>query len=448
MPVVAVRIPQLGEGLQEARLIEFLKQPGDSVKRDEPIYVMETDKATTEVESPYDGTLEAWLVEPDTVLPIGQEIARMQVAEGVKEMPSDHHPGPATNPVTPSQTVPKTPNALATPPASTNAPLPTPTVVEAPTMVATLPMLRPGRGPARAAGGIPIPPRTKRYLRQKNIFEFAEHIVAAGTKLMPSDVDDFIASGGPEKAANAIAAATAAIEQEKVPTFVSSADFVESALPTNQQTLNYRMARGAQVALPATLVTDIDWTAIAAARNEVRESGGPTGFAMLLWCITKAMEEHKQFRSTLSNDGKTLRTYHNVNLGVAVALPGDELKMAVVHKADTLERSEFFDQLSDRIEQARQGKDQIDAATTVHVSNIGTANMRLGIPVVVTPAVATIAIGEVRDEPIPDEKNTNGFRFRKTASLTMAFDHRVMNGVGAANFLNMIRELAANFTVE
>ncbi len=53
MPVISVRIPQLGEGLQEALLVEFLKSPGDLVERDEPIYVMETDKATTDVESPY-----------------------------------------------------------------------------------------------------------------------------------------------------------------------------------------------------------------------------------------------------------------------------------------------------------------------------------------------------------------------------------------------------------
>ena len=57
MPTIAVRIPQMGEGLQEALLVEFLKQPGEQITRDEPIYVMETDKATTDVESPYD---ESW----------------------------------------------------------------------------------------------------------------------------------------------------------------------------------------------------------------------------------------------------------------------------------------------------------------------------------------------------------------------------------------------------
>ena len=74
MPVISVRIPQLGEGLQEALLVEFLKQPGDVVKRDEPIYVMETDKATTDVESPYAGTLVEWTVDPGSVLEIGAEI--------------------------------------------------------------------------------------------------------------------------------------------------------------------------------------------------------------------------------------------------------------------------------------------------------------------------------------------------------------------------------------
>ena len=94
MPVISVRIPQLGEGLQEALLVEFLKNPGDTIGRDDPIYVMETDKATTDVESPYDGTLVEWTVEPGTVLEIGAEIGKMDVAEGVKEMPVGH--GPAT----------------------------------------------------------------------------------------------------------------------------------------------------------------------------------------------------------------------------------------------------------------------------------------------------------------------------------------------------------------
>ncbi|MFM8401134.1 MAG: biotin/lipoyl-containing protein, partial [Pirellula sp.] len=79
MPSVSIRIPQMGEGLQEALLVQFLKKPGDMVRRDEAIYVMETDKATTDVESPYAGRLVEWLVKEGTVLAIGTEVATMEI---------------------------------------------------------------------------------------------------------------------------------------------------------------------------------------------------------------------------------------------------------------------------------------------------------------------------------------------------------------------------------
>ena len=115
MPVISVRIPQLGEGLQEALLVEFLKSPGDLVERDEPIYVMETDKATTDVESPYAGKLIEWTVDSGSVLEIGTEIAKMEVAEGVKEMPVGH--GPESS-AAPAATIAAAATKKATAPAS------------------------------------------------------------------------------------------------------------------------------------------------------------------------------------------------------------------------------------------------------------------------------------------------------------------------------------------
>ncbi|REK26034.1 MAG: hypothetical protein DWQ42_09870, partial [Planctomycetota bacterium] len=109
MPQISVRIPQLGEGLQEALLVEFLKQPGDTVRRDEPLYTMETDKAVTEVESPYDGTLIEWTAEVSSVQAVGAEIARMEVAEGVEEMAAGHGP-----PTPAAATSPSAPAAAAT----------------------------------------------------------------------------------------------------------------------------------------------------------------------------------------------------------------------------------------------------------------------------------------------------------------------------------------------
>ena len=393
MPVISVRIPQLGEGLQEALLVDFLKNPGDAIQRDEPIYVMETDKATTDVESPYEGTLVEWTVEKGSVLEIGTEIAKMEVAEGVKEMPVGH--GPPTD------------SAATTEPDSGNVAVAT----------ETKSVVRSGK--------IQIPPKTRKYLKEHGLLDVADQIPTTGKKLMPEDVDAYLVSQGGAAA-------------------VSSEEYEIVDLPMSQITLNYRLARGTQVCIPVTVMNEIDWSAIQNCRDKVRDSGGPTGFAMACWAVVQALKNHDKFRSSMNADGKQLKVFHRVNLGVAVALPGDEMVTAVVRGADKMKPDAFYAALATQIEQARDGKDQADESTTITVSNIGKAGMRIGIPAIVAPAVATLAIGETYLLPVPDGE---GFKFRPSVTATMSFDHRIANGVGAANFMNDIKTEIENFSV-
>ncbi len=393
MPIISVRIPQLGEGLQEALLVEFLKQPGDQIKRDDPIYVMETDKATTDVESPYDGTLVEWTVETGSVLEIGAEIGKMEVAEGVKEMPVGHGPDDSHAAAEP-----------ATAPASSGG-----------TATATAP---------KRSGKIKIPPKTRKYLKEHGLLEVADQIPATGTKLMPADVDAYLAAAGGGE--------------------VSSDLYDTVPLPMSQITLNYRLARGSQVCVPVTVFNEICWENIGVSRAKVRDHGGPSGFAMACWCVVQAMKNHDKFRSVLSADGKSLKVFHGVNLGGAVALPGDEMVTAVIHEADQMDHDEFFASYRDAVEDARNGQDQADESTTITVSNIGSAGMRSGIPAIVAPAVATLAIGETYAQPVP--KN-DGFEFRTMVMATMSFDHRIANGVGAATFLKEIKQELEAFSM-
>ena len=390
MPVISVRIPQLGEGLQEALLVEFLKQPGDQIKRDEPIYVMETDKATTDVESPYEGTLVEWTVETGTVLEIGAEIGKMEVAEGVKEMPAGH--GPADS----------EPAAVAAPNDS-------------------------GTGPAKAAvrsGAVQIPPKTRKYLKEKGLLDIADQIPTSGKKLMPEDVDAYLASGGGTQT-------------------VGADQYAESKLPQSQITLNYRLHRGTQICVPVTIMNEVDWTSLDRAREANRDSGGPTAFAMALWCVVQSLKKFDRFRSSLSSDGKTLKTFHDVNLGIAVSLPGDELVTAVVSAADKMEPADFYAAVARQIDIARDGKDQVNESTTISVSNIGKSGMKIGIPAIVAPAMATLAVGQTYWQPVPKD---GGFDFVKTATLTLSFDHRIANGVGAANFLADIKQQIESYS--
>src|SRR5215471_8550341 len=97
MAEVEIKIPQLGEGLQEARILRFLKQPGEAVAQDEPIYEMETDKAVMEIESPAAGVLEAWTAKEDDVLPIGATIGRINTEVKARLVASEQRPEPSVD---------------------------------------------------------------------------------------------------------------------------------------------------------------------------------------------------------------------------------------------------------------------------------------------------------------------------------------------------------------
>lgn len=399
MAIVSIKIPQLGEGLQEALLVELLKQPGDSVDRDEPLFTMETDKATTDVESPYAGKLVEWLVEVDSVLEIGTEIALLDttVEEHIAAGPAFDH-GITLSPDTEH-------------PVDFDARTNQPKI-------------------QRSAGAL-VAPRTRKFLIDQNILELAKDIPAAGRKLTIADVEAFLQQNRTESA-------------DQIDLTKPTNDFELVPVAKTQIKLNYRLTKAAQTCVPVTLVADWPWTKIEQIRSRVRESGGPTGFAMLCWCVAQAAAKHDSFRSSLTADGKTYKVFKRVNLGIAVGIGNDELVTAVVKNADQLSSDEFFKAYRRQVDLAKQGTDQADESTTLMVSNIGNMGMRIGIPAIVPPAVATLAIGAAVSHPVPDG---DSFRFERMISATMAFDHRVANGVGAANFMNEIKQQIELFTL-
>jgi pyruvate/2-oxoglutarate dehydrogenase complex dihydrolipoamide acyltransferase (E2) component len=394
MPIVAVRIPQIGEGLQEARLVAVLKQPGDTVKRDEPIYQMETDKAVMDVESPYEGTLKEWLAPVDTILPIGGEVARMEVADGTSEM--QVHGAPAGV-------------GLAAGMETTEATAAGPQTGEGET--------------AGAARNANIPPRTRAYAKEKGISDSdLAGVPASGSKLMPADIDAYLAKGS----------GGAATPQ-------AGEGFTDTQISQKQRLLSSRLMRGNQIVVPGTIVVAANWEPIENMRARNKASGDdfqPSAFTMFAYAVTKAVEKYPMFRSTLRGDD-VLRTYDHVSLGIAVALPGDELVLAVVEDADTLSWADFAARSRERISQAREGKDQANEAVTISLTNMQAFGLRDAVPVVVPPSIATLFLGEVYNGL---ENDTDEIVMKKFVNLSLTFDHRLINGVGAADFINEIKK--------
>jgi pyruvate dehydrogenase E2 component (dihydrolipoamide acetyltransferase) len=176
-------------------------------------------------------------------------------------------------------------------------------------------------------------------------------------------------------------------------------------------------------------------------RAKVKASGSdfqPSAFTMFAFAVTQALREYPMFRSSLIGD-EVLRTYKHVALGIAVGLPGDELVVAVVEDADTLSWPAFAARAKERIDSGRAGHDQANEAVTISLTNMQSFGLRDAVPVVVPPSVATLFLGEVYNGIA---NNAADIKLQHTANLALTFDHRVLNGVGAAQFLNAIKTKA------
>jgi len=385
MPIVEVLVPQMGEGLQEVRVLRFLKQPGDVVLRDEHFYEMETDKAVLEVESPYEGKIVEWLAGEGDILPIGAPIAKMETAMAVSAPAAPHGHTPA----------------------STAA-------------VTSAAASRPASGPRTETL---IPPRTRAHCRKLGISEEEMRQIPAPTgKLMPEDVDTYLASK---------TAAAAAPVAPSAPAPTVSDKYVESPLAPQQRAFLYRVKRSSQVVVPATLGRPVKWSGLQRAVSKIRRQNSdiqPSEFILFAYCAAQATLNHPKFRTTLVGE-ESVRVYHHVNLGIAVAKPGDELVTALVPEASALDFAGFVRSSQAQIRKARSGQDQADASMQLLLTYLGGFQITDAIPVLVAPAVAVLFCSDsfTREDDV-------------YVNLSLTFDHRLINGVGAAEFVNEVAQ--------
>jgi pyruvate/2-oxoglutarate dehydrogenase complex dihydrolipoamide acyltransferase (E2) component len=383
MPIVEVTVPQMGEGLHEVLIVEFQKKPGDAVRRDEPIYHMETDKATMEVESPLDGVLIEWLAQEGDTVPIGSPIARMDVKEAAGGNGSGGFPAGAS------------------------------------------PMAALSEGVATGGADIRernVPPRTRAYAREKGISdEELMSVPSVGPKLMPNDIDAYL-EGRSVAPASAVEVPT--------PAAAEPGEYTERPLSKQDRTFIYRLKRSAAMVVPAVAKRPMEWGGIRAfadARKAASTDGvHPTAFQCVAWCIAQAVKEHPKFRSTLIRED-TVREFAHLNMGIAVAIPTGELTIAVVRDADTLGFDEFVRTAQERIHTARAGEDQADETTHLLLTYMGPYEVTDAVPVLVAPAAAVLFIGSAFEQ--------GG---KQVVNLALAFDHRLIHGIEAAEFLRTI----------
>ena len=239
-----------------------------------------------------------------------------------------------------------------------------------------------------------------------------------------------------------------------------SAGAVDAAVPTRKQSkiaredkrhyriepaLSPTITRKLLHVIPANLQIDARWDAIRKARDAAKSKNGkhvPSPSVMIAWAVVRAMEKHAPFRRLILEDERIVEN-ENFDLGVAVALEGDRLATAVIVDASKKNWPKFVKSYNETVDATRGGR--VDAMNApVVITSLGAFGVKAGAPIVVPPSVGTLFVGTAHRELIP---NGNKNESAEVITLSLTFDHRVVNGAGAASFVNEIKKQIEGFKI-
>jgi pyruvate/2-oxoglutarate dehydrogenase complex dihydrolipoamide acyltransferase (E2) component len=211
--------------------------------------------------------------------------------------------------------------------------------------------------------------------------------------------------------------------------------------PALSQTITRKLSR----VIPANLQIDARWDTIRQARAAAKKKNGkhaPSPSVMIAWAVVRAMEKHPSFRRIMLEDD-TIVEKEDFDLGIAVALAGDLLATAVIVDANKKSWPEFVKDYNAAVDVTRKGR--VDAMNApVVITSLGAFGVKAGAPIVVPPSVGTLFVGSAHREIAPNGKKNET---AEVVTLSLTFDHRVVNGAGAAAFANAIKKEIEDFEI-
>ena len=198
--------------------------------------------------------------------------------------------------------------------------------------------------------------------------------------------------------------------------------------------------------VPANLQIDARWDAIRKAREAAKKKDGKNAASpsvMIAWAVVKAMEKHPPFRRVILEDDRIVEN-DEFDLGVAVALENNRLATAVVTHANKRDWPDFVQRYNQTVEETRDGR--VDAVNApIVISSLGALGVRAASPIVVPPSVGTLFVGSAHYETLGDGKKS---QVAEVITLSLTFDHRVVNGAGAASFVHEVKEQIEHFNAK
>lgn len=414
-----VVMPQMGESIVEGTITKWLKGPGDKVERDEALFEISTDKVDSEVPAPDSGVLEAIFYPEGETVEINTVVAFIGDGSKVGQHAAPSAPA-AVSPVP----------ATAPPPAPA-PPAPVPVEPTAPPVIH-----------AESGKRVRSSPLVRRIAREKGIdLALVGTGTGAGGRITKKDILAYLDR---QERAVAPAVATTAFPPAPESRF---GEFETQPLSAMRQSIAEHMVRTKRVSPHVSTIHPVDCTRIAklrsASKDQFLQQNG-TKLTFMPFFLQSASSALKAFPVVnASLDGKDLVLHKDINIGIAVALDWG-LIVPVIRDADEKSVVGLQRAVNDLAQRARSKALKPDEISegTFSISNYGGYNALLATPAINQPQVAILGVGSVTKTPVVID---DAIAIRSISYLTLSFDHRVIDGAVADQFLEHMRGIIENW---
>ncbi|HET9849887.1 MAG TPA: dihydrolipoamide acetyltransferase family protein [Candidatus Dormibacteraeota bacterium] len=415
--MASVKMPQLGESITEGTISKWLKQPGDQIKKYEGLVEVITDKVNAEVPAPLAGVLKEIKVKEGTTVTVGTEIAVIE---------ESGTPGAAL------------PTRGREPEAAVPAPQP----------VSQRGVSEPARA-SEGEGRTRLSPAVRALIEEHRISDAELARIQGsgiGGRISKKDVEDFVARRAQPVAADGEQREAAAPK----PTFAQEGtESTVVPLSPMRRSIAGNMAKSKQTIPHAWTVAEVDMTNVVRFRQKVKDSfrqceGVELTFVpIIVKAVVEGLKAVPVLNASWSDNGVLM--HRDINIGVAVSVD-DGLIVPVVHQADRQSIAGLAKSIDDLASRARANKLTIPdvQGATFTVNNPGTFGTILSYSIIAPPQAGILAMDAIVKRPVVTDGDA--IAIRSMMNLCLSFDHRVLDGVSAARFLQGVRRWLEGFS--
>lgn len=406
MKFIPVKLPKIGESTTEAKIVEWLKKPGDYIKKDELFAVIGTDKVDSEIFSEYEGKLIEILVAQGEEAQIGETICRMEVADEIvlqEELK------------------------------------PLKSVIETSKPEATVLI------PSRTSGTKFLSPLVRRMAAENNLgLEDLQNIEGKGenNRIRKQDLEKYLEDKNPKKQS---------FEKKILTLKVEHGEHLEP-LSKMRQRIAENMENSWRSIPHVTTFVDVNVSKLVQYRNSTKQNFQDTHGIKLTYthlimaAVIAAIKTYPQVNSWFNNE--ELLVKNKINLGFATALPDGNLIVPNIKNAGKLSLEAISKSVNEVASRAKTGKllpdDILD--TTFTVSNTGMFGSESGTPIITQPQVAVLALGNILRRPwVLIENEEEKLVVSDVMTLSLSYDHRIIDGALASKFLMELKKNIENY---